>query len=198
MKFSIRLILATTALALAGCSPEPGTPVPTDAPPTSTTASKPSKTDDNEAPKVKDPIDAAKFIEAPCSLLDAAVAAKFGLEGEGTERKGLSAPYCQWSAKERANYSIGFEPGNKKGLSDNYRAEQEGKWKYFDPTTVSDYPAAFLGQVDDRSKGYCGIVVGVRDELTFNVTVRGGSGPQACDEVKEIAGEVIATMKAGA
>lgn len=198
MNTTIRLAVAITALLLAGCTTEPGTPVPSDRPSTSTSASQTSPDNTDEAPRVKNPLDAKKFIEAPCSLLTSDQATNLGLEREGSQEKGINAPFCHWGTKERADYTIGFEPGNKKGLSDNYRAEKNGDWKYFEPTEVSDYPAAFLGIVDGRDDGFCGIVVGVRDELTFNVTSRGGPGRAACDKVEEIAGEVIATIKAGA
>lgn len=200
MNISTRLTLAIAALALAGCTAEPGTPVPTDAPSASAPTSKPTNDGANEAPRVKDPLDAAKFIESPCSLLTAQQATKFGLESEGTQEDGTKAPFCSWGSRDggREDYSVGFKPGNKKGLSDNYRANKDGAWAYFEPTTVSGYPAAFEDTGDRRDKGYCGLVVGVRDELIFAVTSQGGPGREACDKVKEIAGEVIATMKAGA
>ncbi|MBC6446790.1 DUF3558 domain-containing protein [Actinokineospora xionganensis] len=198
MNTSTRFALAIAAFALAGCTTAPGTPVPASEPSTPTSASKPSKDKDNGAPEVADPIDAKKFIEAPCTLLTSAQTTKLGLESKGSQAGGTSAPYCSWNNNAGEKYAVGFQPDNKGGLSDNYRAEKDGKWEYFEPTTVSGYPAAFLDAVEGRDRGYCGLVVGVRDELTFNISSRGGPGRQACDKIKEIAGEVIATMKAGA
>ncbi len=198
MNTTIRLTLAIAALALAGCTAQPGTPVPTSDSSASTSTSTSSEENPAEAPRVKDPLDAAAFVQKPCTLLTADQATTLGLETEGTGGKGTDAPFCSWGNKEREDYTVGFKPGNEKGLSDHYRANESGRWKYFEPTNVSGYPAVFAALTDLRDDGHCSIVVGVRDELIFFVNSRGGPGRESCDKVKEIAGEVIATMKAGA
>jgi len=186
-----------TASALTACT-ENGTPVAsqTGSPNTSATT-----TPDNAetAPRVKDPISAADSIGKPCTLLTPTQATGLGLKAEGSQDSNGSDPYCSWHDKDnRALYTIGFLSENTNGLNDHYRAESKGDWKYFEPTTVATYPAVLADGVDSREKGYCTVVVGVRDELTFRVASRGGPGRAACDKVKDIAGEVINTLKAGA
>lgn len=202
MNNPIRIVLAVTTLAaVAACTQEPGTPVPSDktSATTSPGGSSTSKENTSGAPRVKDPIDAAGFTKKPCGLLTADQTTALKLEKEGLEEQSAGDVYCSWSsADNRVDYTVGFLPDNKNGLADNYRANENGDWAYFDPTTVSGYPAVWQDATDGRDRGYCTIVTGVRDDLTFRVTVGGGAGRQGCDKVKEIAGQVIVTLKAGA
>ncbi|CRK61190.1 hypothetical protein [Alloactinosynnema sp. L-07] len=194
----IGAVLATSALS--GCT-EKGTPVARDTGTPTTSATSPSKDDDpKSAPKVTKPLDAAGFIGKPCTLLASTQSTGLGLEAEGAQDQGVGDPFCSWSDKERrADYTVGFISPNRNGLSDTYRAMQKpGEAAYFEPTTVAGYPGVFVDGLDDRDRGHCKVIVGVRDELAFHVFSQGGPGRAACDKVKDIAGEVITTLKAGA
>jgi hypothetical protein len=202
MNNALRLLVAVTALGLAGCT-SPGTPVPsqtsTSAASTTSSASGSSSNSANGAPRVANPLDVTKFIAKPCALLTASQVASLGLTGSGNPQTASSGnEMCSWhSADDREDYTISFLPNNKGGLSDNYRANKDGQWAYFEPTEVADYPAVFNDIGDRRDRGSCTIVTGVRDELTFRVASARTPNQKGCEKVKEIAGQVITTLKAG-
>jgi hypothetical protein len=148
---------------------------------------------------VTEPLDVTKFVTKPCTTLIASQVTALGLVGAGKPDSAASGnEMCSWhSADDREDYTISFLPNNKGGLSDNYRANKTGRWKYFEPTEVAGYPAVFQDSVDSRSTGYCTVVTGVRDELTFRTTSASTANQKGCEKVKEIAVQVIATLKAG-
>ncbi|SDD01636.1 DUF3558 family protein [Actinokineospora iranica] len=195
--------LALIAAALTACT-ENGTPTPTTnggTTNTGTSSSAPAPDNTYGAPRVTDPIDAAAFIDKPCTLLTTTQTTTLGLAPQGKQDQAQGAQFCTWlTPDEREDYTVGFLAANKNGLSDTYRADQTNPnhSAYFEPTTVSGYPAVFEDGNDDRDRGYCNIVVGVRDELTFRVGAGGGPKGKACDDkIKQIAEQAIATMKNG-
>jgi hypothetical protein len=91
---------------------------------------------------------------------------------------------------------VGFNTGNRNGLSDNYRAQDQ--FAYFEPTTVAGYPAVFSDRDDLRPQGLCIIVVGLTDTLTFSVSEDGELDQQgACDRAKQVAEAALTTLGGG-
>ncbi|MGH3860194.1 DUF3558 domain-containing protein [Actinokineospora sp.] len=202
MNHSTRIALAIAAFTLVGCTAEPGNPMPANTPSTVTSGNEPSEDKSYGAPRVSDPIEAAAFIENPCSVLTIDQTATLKLEKEGTPKDlGSKDPYCTWNSDDdREHYTFGWLASNKNGLADTYRADRSDPdfAAYFEPVTVSGYPGVFEDGKDRRDGGECNMVVGVRDELTFRVGSTRGPGKKSCENIKAIAEQAIATMKTGA
>lgn len=154
-----------------------------------------SSTDEEEAPRVADPLDASAFVAAPCSTLTAAQLQTFAVNPPGNARGEESGtPGCTWLG-EGGSIGIGWLTSNKHGLSDTYRGGAELN-AYFIETTVDGYPAVFADSIDSRADGYCGIVVGVSDSLTFYATESGRLDAEgACARAKQVATAAIATIR---
>lgn len=198
--------VALAGLAIAACtttangSPTvpPASDQSTDSPP----GSEPASQDPTYgAPRVDDPLNANPFLPRPCDVLSQAQ-----LESLGVTRPGVPSttgaiaetvgPSCLWfvDTEITSSIGIGFNPGNKNGLSDNYRAREE--LDYFEPTTVEGYPAVFTEGFDRRETGGCGIVVGITDTLTFSATETGDlTAPEACDRAKQVAAAAVTTIR---
>jgi hypothetical protein len=146
---------------------------------------------------VTDPIDAAKYIVNPCAMLTPSQIAAFGFEGPGEPRQGARA-MCTWhTVGSHEGINISFTT-NKMGLTDTYRTYVRLKDSaYWEPTTVAGYPGVFESVSDGRADGDCDLVVGVRDDLSFGIRSSSSKSGAGCDRIKEVAGAMIATMKAG-
>jgi hypothetical protein len=199
-------------LALAGCSTsKAGTPVATD-PPGGTTGPNRSSgatsgsgsSNRHGAPQVAQPLDASKFLTQPCAALTAQQLRNFTLpvQGKADTDSAIAkstGPSCEWINSDTATgVGLSFITGNKNGLADLYRANEEGKWTgYWEETTVSGYPGVFHDVTDSRARGSCILAVGVTDTLTFLVDISGRLKEQSCDFAKQVAAAVLATVKAG-
>jgi hypothetical protein len=209
-----KAILGTVALvlALAGCSnSEAGTPVATNTPggttgtarsPGETSATRPSNR--YGAPRVAQPLDVTKFLAQPCAALTAQQLQNLNLPAQGKADTDSpiaknSGPSCDWINSDTAtSLGLSFTTGNKNGLADLYRANDEGKWTgYWAETTVSGYPGVFHGVTDARAQGSCNLAVGVSETLTFLVDIGGRMKEQSCDFAKQVAAAVAETVKAG-
>jgi Protein of unknown function (DUF3558) len=188
------ILIASSCSTTASGRP---TPQPTSSLPIEST---PVGHQSDEVPRVADPLDATRFLAQPCATLTEAQLASLAITRPGiptttgaiAERSG---PYCTWIAAEelRSAIGLGFDTGNRDGLSDNYRAHDQ--FAYFEPTTVANYPAVFADRDDLRPQGLCIIVVGITDTLTFSVSEDGELDQQgACDRAKQVAAAALVTM----
>ncbi|GLZ40404.1 DUF3558 domain-containing protein [Actinokineospora sp. NBRC 105648] len=192
---STRLLVLFAATSLLAACSEPGRAVPS----TSTTSTSAREDETYGAPRVSDPIDPREFRKSPCAVLTEAQSTGLGWEREGSASSLDSKdPYCDWDSKDgRENYVFGWLASNARGLADTYRANATiaDFAAYWEPTTVSGYPGVFEDGTDDRADGFCNLVVGIRDDLTFRVGASGGSGGEACSKIKNMAELAIKTMR---
>lgn len=205
---TIRTAIAATAclgvLAFAGCtSSEGGTARPD---PSSTAApdSTGSPPGDSEAPRVEDPLDADAVLADPCSVLTPSQLTGFGAQTTGVPDTDSAVaktvgPSCIWHPVDLAvagSVSVSWQVGNKNGLSDTYRVRD--RWSDFEETEVDGYPAVFTNDEDPAINGYCDIVVGISDTLTFAASEKGSKADGAadvCDEAKSVASAAIETLR---
>ncbi|GAA2968647.1 DUF3558 domain-containing protein [Actinokineospora diospyrosa] len=181
-----------TAALLAACS-EPGTPVAG----SSGTPSPTTSDTDGASLKVKDPIEPGRFLAEPCAVLTRAQSTGLGWEAEGTPHKaGQKNASCDWDTKDLANYSFGWLDEYNQSITDTYRVFKDNS-AYFEPISIDGYPAVFHSGTDNRQRGHCNLVVGIRDNLTFHVSALGGPGPEACETLREMATLAITNLKAG-
>jgi hypothetical protein len=192
--------LVAVTLAAACTTRDGGTPTST----TSPAGESPSSTgadDRNGAPSVTNPLEPDKYVANPCTTLTAAQTPSFGVGPHGTPTtSGATAetvgPWCIWEGNDRF-VTVYLTPGNKNGLADVYGARDRDA--YFEPTTISGYPAVFRDQHDSRPRGLCSVSVGVTDHLYFRAESQENVDKTlACTTAKKVATAVIATMKEGA
>lgn len=204
----MRIRMLTTVLAglaaaslLAGCSDETsGAPGREPRPTQGQTSGLPH----SGAPKVDNPIDTAKFEADPCSVITKQQLSGAGITLEKVDPQPDESfgPQCSWYPPfEWGGFSGAFLTANTEGLSVQYEKNAAGEWKYFEPLTVEGYPAVFNGQADHRKSGKCSINVGLRDDLTYILSLTADQeGPyykNPCDGAKKLAAMAIQTMKAG-
>lgn len=196
---------------LTGCSSvEAGTPSSqADASESDTGASgRPSTTSDS-VPAVDDPLDASAYEDKPCDLLAEDFLDDLGFTESGdaslADDGGPAAdvgPSCEWDVSGGIDsIFVQVQTGNRDagsgGIVGPYEAHESGDMAYWNPVTVSDYPAVFAGRTDNRDNGECSMFVGIRDDLTFSVI----SGPiddkseNACRRTKRVAEHVIDTLE---
>jgi hypothetical protein len=208
-----RLLIAVVAVALlAGCTTtSTGDPAPVDSSsdPGPSTSSTPSETDPgNEdlpfagAPKVDNPLDTGTFQDDPCQSLTSSQSGELNVGPSGQPIEAPLGNACEWRNDETHGYvQITFNDDNPVGLSGEYRANEQGKFAYFDELEVDGYPAVSNDVVDRRPRGICVVVVGVSDEIGFVTSLQlsqanvGQTDP--CDKAAEVAGMALQTMKQG-
>lgn len=205
-------LIGLLCLIVTGCTtPSRGEPIPVTTSESSTTASTPTPSGDEDnlpshgAPKVEVPLDnTSRFERDPCLTLTSSQAQELNLPTAG---KPDDIPYgvgCEWRNPDtRGMVSIGFLTGNKRGLSAIYASDQRGEFAYFTPLPdVDGYPAAASDVEDRRPDGRCIIDVGVTDQLIIDIVLQlsqanvGEKDP--CEVAVDVAGMALRTIKEGA
>jgi hypothetical protein len=211
----MRSALATAALValLSGCTdtatgqPNPGsgsstlpTTPATSSSATSTTTSGVLPSDG--APKVEQPVNAGKFPDNPCLVLNAAQTRELNLPAQGAPFEDVFGHACRWrNADTGADAEIRWDTKEGRGLSGWYAANNAGRVKFFEPTQIEGLPAIRFGVTDGRSDGECSAEVGLSDSLSFQVNVQlslaniGKADP--CQAAERVASMMIQTIKAG-
>ncbi|ALG07895.1 hypothetical protein AOZ06_14095 [Kibdelosporangium phytohabitans] len=191
------LVVGAIGSVVAGCTTTvAGTPNPV------AVANTSSVPNDFGAPRVTSPLDGAPFVGRPCAVLTPAQLQALNLlSGKSDTNSAVArfgAPGCDWvNGDTREAVGAGFLVGNKNGLADTYRGKDKWARGYFVPTEVDGYPAVFNDSPDLRSRGTCGMTVGISDTLAFSLLVQGRRGEKSCDQVKQVASLVIQTIKSG-
>jgi len=194
---------------VAGCTTtSEGAPVPATTVETTSSGSAPSTSSDQElpfagAPKVDDPLDTTRFQQDPCLALTPEQAEDLTFPPEGKPRAMPLGKACEWSNPgNTGGVTVHFMDRYPYGLSAEYQANEEGKYAYFDVLPpIEGYPAVATDIVDDRDGGRCTVVVGVSDEITFEVPISlsleniGKKDP--CQIATMVAGMALETMKNG-
>jgi hypothetical protein len=185
--------LAVVVNGLTGCtSRDGGTPTP------ATTSASTDPTSDaghTTAPAVPHPLDASKATTTPCSALTAADVTGLNIvNGSGQAGSQLQAPSCSWAGDSGGTVSIAWETANTNGLSDLYA--KSSTIAYWQPTTVSGYPAAYGDAISDgRRQGNCVINTAVSNQLYFVAqfdTPQNAS--QSCTLAEQAAADVIKNL----
>lgn len=195
---AIAAITLTIALTITACdSGVNGQPAPPAG--TSNTGAPSSPKEFTKAPPVTNPLDAAKYLADPCASLTPAQYQAF--ETEAGEKDDPNAIACAWKRNRgETRISVSYLPEVKQGLSGVYAQNDIGFWKdgYFEPTTVSGYPAVYASIIDARPQGKCQLNVGISDTLTFASIVQSRPGSDSCTAAMNVAEKVLETIKKGA
>lgn len=195
------LAIAIILIAVSACTSDAGeyqwaTPISTM---TSVRAgsSSPSGDGSRVAPRIAHPLDASRFIAAPCSALTAADLA--GLHVINPVNSGAdripAGVLCAWAGSPGGDISIGWETVITNGLSNLY--SRRSTIAYWQPLTISGYPAAYGDAVgDSRSRGNCVINVGVSDQLYFNAEFSDpANAGSSCVLAAQVATDVIRNLE---
>ncbi|WP_116202498.1 DUF3558 domain-containing protein [Amycolatopsis circi] len=196
-KTSIRAAAtAILLLTLTACTSNPGSPAPS-TPSTSLATSSAAP----DVPQVANPLDVAKYEQNPCTLLTQAQAKQVIESVRTTTDAGAGAPICSWYGPDNSSVGIGFVP-NGGGLASAYQYKDSSSG-YFEKAPDTDgYPTVLSGPTDDRKKGGCQAIVGVKNDETFtsSVILRQSSPHYSdpCALAITAATAAIKTIKAGA
>jgi hypothetical protein len=195
---SLAAIIAVGSL-LAGCSGNtaPGTPLPA----TSTSAGKP----DTGAPAVPRPLDTKSIEAAPCDAVTAAQVASLGSPQKSATSKPSEplGPACTWRfATEHPSSVTGTVfTADHSGVAGIYAKQQSGGFTDFRPFTTNGYPGAIYANSDHPLAGECALAVGVRDDLTYAISVSLDSANtplgDPCEVGKKVAGFVLEHLQKG-
>ncbi|MDQ3577966.1 MAG: DUF3558 domain-containing protein [Actinomycetota bacterium] len=206
--------LASAILLLTGCTANTaGQPTPTAGssglptetgesprPTTSAATSLPSY----GAPVVKDPLDTGRFQKDPCLAVTATQAEELGITPQGEQRDAPLGLACRWGTVDmRGGIDLQWVDKPGIGISGDYKANQNKKYKYFAVLPdIEGFPAIAGDVLDRRPDGSCSVSVGVSDQVAFFLALTqsrdkvGTADP--CDVAVRVAGMVLRTMKAGA
>ncbi|MBN6035378.1 DUF3558 domain-containing protein [Amycolatopsis sp. 195334CR] len=199
-RFGLALLLVTV-LPIAACgSPVSGRAIPAPlAAPGSAPPVLPAPPD-SVVPKVKEPLDPAKFVADPCSSLTAARQAEFNVTSSRINEHDFGSS-CIWNVGSgRTSLGVSYATKVPTGLGNIYALRDAGWWDggYFEPTEVDGYPGVYVALVDYRASGDCKLVVGVNDSLFFESSVVTPPSNDSCLGAKNVAEAILQTIKEGA
>lgn len=149
----------------------------------------------NGAPTVEHPLDASMLEDDLCAAITKEQAKRFPGELQGSEigDKG----YCDWTY-DNDLWHVGFIGGrimteNHKGLTKYYGPIDDDVAEANPVDPVNGYPAVHfdLGKTDE---GTCSIIVGLRDDLTYDVLVTLESEHPSYDEPCKVARKFAETV----
>lgn len=149
------------------------------------------------------PLDTTSFQQDPCLALTAEQAQSLTLPAEGKPRDMPLGNGCEWNnPNDTGSVTVHFSDRDPRGLSAVYQAHEDGKYAYFEVLPpIEGYPTVAIDVIDDRDSGRCTVVVGVSDEITFEVPITqsleniGVKDP--CEVAILAAGMALQTMKKG-
>jgi hypothetical protein len=155
------------------------------------------------APSVNNPLDSGQFQQDPCKALTASQADTLGLQTPGKLDDGSLGNTCEFRVRtdRLALVEIASLDKNPFGVSAVYQAEEDGKLELFEPLDpVDGYPVVAYAALDRRDSGACAVVVGVSDEIAFEVALQQSAAnigkKDPCETAAMVAGLVVETMKA--
>ncbi|MEC3978796.1 DUF3558 domain-containing protein [Amycolatopsis sp. H20-H5] len=196
-KAAALLPLAALSVLFAGCSGKGATPTSTPSvspqPPTA------SKVNEHAVPQA---LETKSFEAAPCSAPSPEQVAGLGAPlKSATPRTDPEGPGCSIRfATDNPNSVVGtIFTSDHSGMSGLYEKQQQGGFTDFKPFTVSGYPGAVFANVSTSDPAHCSLAVGLRDDLTYSVSVSLDSATtplgDPCALGKKVAGFVVEYLK---
>ena len=194
-------------VVVAGCTTtSEGEPLPVTTEKTTSTGDMPSTSSGQQlpfagAPKVHAPLDTGRFQQDPCRALTTEQVQSLDFPPVGEARDAPFGKACTWSNRDTGGRAtVHFLDRDPRGLSAEYQAHEDGKVAFFDELPlIEGYPAIVSNLEDDRSIGRCTVVVGVSDQVRFEVPIWlsqvniGTKDP--CEIAVMVAGLALQTMK---
>ncbi|WP_040922204.1 DUF3558 domain-containing protein [Saccharomonospora xinjiangensis] len=161
--------------------------------------------------RVSEPLEISPYLSRPCDLVSSQLLGKLGTSPDKSnprlpkddEVAAGVGPSCSWKIEGEGSIGIGIASENARRGAGGLRAlellREQGRFKLWEESSVSAYPAVYFGVRDARTEGDCDLAVGIADDMTFSVAAIGFSSgdQQACDVADEIAADVIANLRKG-
>lgn len=159
--------------------------------------------------RVSEPLDISAYLSDPCGLVSVEKLGELGFSpGDGEahlpeddEFAAQTGPACGWVGQGNGSISVIITSKNTErgvgGLEGLRALYEQGRYRLWEETFVADYPAAYLGVSDARSRGDCNIAVGIADDMAFSVTASSfrDNPAMACQVADEVAVDVIENLK---
>ncbi|MFF0144505.1 uncharacterized protein DUF3558 [Amycolatopsis sulphurea] len=201
-RHTVTASLAAATVLLTGCASEPGNAAPASpAPPTSTGLP-------FGAPPVPAPLDPAPLKKAPCDAMTADQVASLGapLKNARSKPADPTGPACSWtfdyeddiSAVTGAVFTADPTHG---GISGLYGQKQFNGLTRFEPFSANGYPGVIYDAATNSMPGNCALAVGLRDDLTYTISVGldvlKHPFAEGCELGKKVAGYVIQYLQKG-
>jgi hypothetical protein len=155
------------------------------------------------APRVESPLDTELFEQDPCQSLTSDQADKLGLRFPGEFEDDALGNACEFRVRtdRLALVEVASLDKYPYGVSAVYQADKDGKLELFEPLgSIEGYPAVVYGSLDSRDIGICSVVIGLSDEIAFEIALQqsaknvGKKDP--CEVAALVTGMVVQTMKA--
>ncbi len=117
-----------------------------------------------------------------------------------------TGPACSWSfatddGPSSTTGAVFTADPTHGGISGLYGKQQSGGLSKFQPFTVSGYPGVIYDAATNSSPGSCGLAVGLRDDLTYTISVDLDALKQpfadSCELGKKVAGFVVQYLQKG-
>lgn len=198
------LVFGAAALVLSACStPNDGTPTPSGGATSPVPSSSAGQVPGPDVPKVGEPIDLARFRQAPCDALTSTQAQDLiGPKVEATPRNESAGPACAWvtPSTSRPMVNVVFGKGPDGGMAAVYGAKGKA-YKLVEPLeSIEGYPVTAYGVIDRRAQGGCSVALGTSDTETVGVAAEQSEGnigkKDPCDAARLAAISVLATLRA--
>jgi hypothetical protein len=134
--------------------------------------------------------------------------ASLGAPLKNTESKPAdpTGPACSWSfaTEDGPSSTTGAvftgDPSHG-GISGLYGKQQTGGLTKFQPFTVNGYPGVIYDAASNSLPGSCGLAIGLRDDLTYTISVDLDALDRpfadGCELGKKVAGFVITYLQQG-
>ncbi len=211
IRLSNLVVALAVAVVAAGCvNTTEGSPMPEsgDVGGESSASPAPSSEEANElpyagAPAVTDPLDTERFQQDPCQALTPSQAESLKVQFPGTLRDSSLGNACEFRVRtdRLALVEIASLDENPYGVSAIYQAEEDGKLEVFEPLeSIEGYPVVAYGALDLRDDGACSVVVGLSDEIAFEIALQQSAAnigkKDPCETGAIVAEMVVETMKA--
>jgi hypothetical protein len=131
--------------------------------------------------QVTAPLPSEPLVNDPCSALSRDQATEIGLVHPGEPYPGQYGQGCRWQSAAHDANKIFIAPlaTEQTGITGLYAKRSDDK--YYEPTSIAGYPAAYASQADLRSSGTCALWVGVNDQLVVNINSSILEGPNVTD-----------------
>jgi hypothetical protein len=193
-------LLSACTTATAG-TPEAASSAHTSTPsePTSDEEGLPS----DGAPKVENPLDAARFEQNPCELLTPDQAQQLNVPATGEQTEDSTGESCDWeNSQTHGAARVWFASSDKRGLSSVYREGKGVGWPYFEPLDIDGRPAVAYHTKQKEPRDDCSVAVGLSDQLAFDVRVDLSDDnidkKNPCEIAEQVAGMMLETMQEAA
>lgn len=205
MRTRLTVILAISLMGLAACNnPQHGSPsTPEASSKRSSNAATTSTSWPSELPRITDPVDVAPWMEHPCDVLTEQQLDDLDINTKPEPGSDTSAPSCKWGDlfDDQIVVDGDFGPDKESTIPGLYHNNELGRYAYFDPVAIKDYPAVLYGISDDRDIGGCGMAIALRKGHTYVIGVDSNddypSYDEPCTVVKDVAEKIVTTMTEG-